>query len=287
VPYVYAYAVVNGDSIRSGLVDVLISSGFADPARFSVSATTLNFPGMQFDGLTDGIRVQPGDRFGNPVPPNTPVWFYTTHGVVQTENAYTDINGIINQNLYSNGQRPLLDATGNHRVPGMTDGFTFVKARTMGEAGQDIWDSVRVLWTGAPMTPFNDASLWVGVPAVDQPPHFWTVVGPANFAIPNGGGAGPWQFQIRDFWGNPLSAGTTITVTCELAKISTDADVKLPDTQAGANGTTANGITDFTVVIQDADNKDTDPPAATLLIVKVSHPIYGEISFVLASGTID
>jgi hypothetical protein len=109
VPYVRAYAVVNGVTIKSGLVDILVSSGFADPSRFSVAAEKLNFPGMQWDGLIDIIRVQPGDRFGNPVPQNTPVWFYCAHGVVQTENAYTDINGIINQNYYSNGTRPRVE----------------------------------------------------------------------------------------------------------------------------------------------------------------------------------
>jgi hypothetical protein len=293
VPYVYAYAVVNGITIKSGLVDVLISSGFADPSRFSVAAEKLNFPGMQWDGLIDIIRVQPGDRFGNPVPQNTPVWFYCAHGVVQTENAYTDINGIINQNYYSNGTRPRVEATGDHRFPGETDGFTYVKARTMGEAGQDIWDSLRVLWTGSPMYPFNSPG------ANPYSPLSWTVertnnlgvyqpvaVEPDTFTVQNGGGAGYWHFQIRDYWGNPLSENTTITVTCEGAKITGTKSIKLPDSQAGANGVPS-GMTDFYVGIIDADNKDTDPPFGTMLVVTVVHPVYGESSFILATGTID
>ena len=266
VPYLRAYAVVNGDTIKSGLIDILISSGFADPFRFSVSAKVLNFPGMQIDGLEDMIRVQPFDRFGNPVPQNTPVWFYCTHGGVQTEDAYTDLNGIVQQTHYSGGTRPITP----NNVPGFGDGFVFVKARTMGEAGQDIWDSVRVLWTGSPVSPFN-----------------WAFSGPDPFAVPHAGSAGPWTFQIRDAWGNPLSAGTTISVSA-LGTIVTMDPVTLPDTQAGANGAPAGGITNFSVMIFDTHKAaDTPEPKSTILTVKVVHPIYGQFSFVIASGTID
>jgi hypothetical protein len=294
VPYVLAYAIVNGDTIKSGLVQILVSSGFADPSRFSVAAEKLNFPGMQWDGLIDIIRVQPGDRFGNPVPQNTPVWFYCAHGVVQTENAYTDINGIINQNYYSNGTRPRAEATGDHRFPGETDGFTYVKARTMGEAGQDIWDSLRVLWTGSPFYPFNSPG------ANPYSPLSWTVSytdtngvttnlsGPNSPTVPHLGTGGSWHFQIRDYWGNPMSAGTAITVDGGSAvKVVGDISINLPDTQFGANGVTAWGITDFSVAINDA-HAPTDPPEkrSYILVVKVVHPIYGESDFILASGTV-
>jgi hypothetical protein len=258
VPYVRAYAIVNGDTIKSGLIDILVSSGFADPFRFSVSAVQLNFPGMQMDGLEDMIGIQAGDRFGNPVPENTPVWFYCTHGIVQTENAYTDIDGFIHQKYFSVGTRP---------VPPT---YAFVKARTMGESGLDIWDSVRVLWTGAPVDPYT-----------------WTVTGPDPFAVPHAGSAGPWTFEIRDAYGNPLSAGTTITVTAPGTIVDME-PLKLPDTQAGANGAFAGGITNFRVFIQDTHKaSDTPEPKNTTLRVTVVHPVYGQHSYILATGTID
>jgi len=140
----------------------------------------------------------------------------------------------------------------------------------MGEAGQDIWDSVRVLWTGSPVSPFN-----------------WAFSGPDPFAVPHAGSAGPWTFQIRDAWGNPLSAGTTISVSA-LGTIVTMDPVTLPDTQAGANGAPAGGITNFSVMIFDTHKAaDTPEPKSTILTVKVVHPIYGQFSFVIASGTID
>jgi hypothetical protein len=294
VPYVIAYAIVNGDTIKSGLVQILISSGFADPSRFSVSAEKLNFPGMQWDGLIDVVRVQPGDRFGNPVPQNTPVWFYCAHGVVQTENAYTDINGIILQNYYSNGTRPRVEATGDHRFPGETDGFTYVKARTMGEAGQNIWDSLRVLWTGSPIYPFNSpganpfsALSWT-VAYTDTLGVTTNLSGPNGPTVPHLGNGGSWHFQIRDYWGNPMSAGTMITVDGGTAVVSVgDVSVNIPDTQAGANGATAWGVTDFSVAINDAHGA-TDPSEkrSYILKVKIVHPIYGESDFILASGTV-
>ena len=268
VPYVVAYAVINGDTIKSGLVDILISTGFAVPSRFSVAAASINFPGMQWDGLIDIIRVQAGDQFGNPVPQNTPVWFSCTNGVVQTEAAYTDINGIINQNYYSEGQRPIVP----NNVPGQTNGFTFVKARTMGEGGTDIWDSVKVLWTGAPVDP-----------------NTRPVTGPNPFTVPHGGSAGPWTFQIRDAWGNPLSAGTTITVSADGTVADMD-PVTLPDTQVGANGAAASGITNFVVNIHDTEKStDTDNHnnISTTLRVTVVHQVYGTFTFVLASGVVD
>jgi hypothetical protein len=279
VPYIYAYAIVNGDTIKSGLVDILISSGFADPFRFSVSAKSINFPGMQMDGLEDVIRVQPFDRFGNPVPENTPVWFYCTHGGVQTENAYTDINGIIQQKHYSGGTRPIAP----NNTPGFSDGFMFVKARTMGESGLDIWDSVKVLWTGSPVSPFT----WT-VSYTDTNGVTTNLSGPNTPTIPHLGSGGIWHFQIRDFWNNPLSAGTTITVEGgEAVKTVGDVSINLPDTQVGANGVTAFGITDFTVGVNDTHSATELPEARSYILkVKVVHPVYGESGFILASGTV-
>jgi hypothetical protein len=293
VPYVIAYAIVNGDTIKSGLVQILISSGFADPSRFSVAAQKINFPGMQYDGLTNNIRVQPGDRFGNPVPENTPVWFYCAHGVVQTENAYTDINGIINQLYYSNGTRPYIGASGDTRFPGETDGFTYVKAKTMGEAGEDIWDSVKVLWTGSPVYPFNTAGnpynllTWT-VSYTDTLGVTTNLSAPNNSTIRHGGTGGTWHFQIRDYWGNPMSGGTTIVVSAgDAVEVVGDNNIKIPDTWAGANGTTAWGVTDFSVAANDK-HKITDNPEAKVYIleVKITHQVYGEFGFVLASGIV-
>jgi len=265
VPYVFAYGVVNGDTIKSGLIQIMICSGFPDPSRFSVSAKNINFPGMQMDGLKNVIRVQLGDRYGNPVPENTPAWFSCTHGVVQTADAYTNKDGIIEQVYFSNGTRP----EGANVVPGMPEGFAFVKVRTMGENGLDIIDSIPILWSGKPVV---------------------TVIsGPNPFTVPHTGSAGPWYFEVRDSWGNPLSAGTTIKIECEGAKVDMD-PVTLPDTHEGANWSHALGITDFSVSIHDPHGSNDNPyegGLSTTLRVRINHPVYGEFLVPIASGVID
>lgn len=275
-PYVFAYAIVNGDTIKSGLVDIIISSGFTDPARFSVSAHVINHPGLDMDGVEDVIRVQLADEYGNPVPEHTPAHFYCTHGVVQTEDAFTDINGVINQIHYSNGNRP---EGVNALPPG--EGFMYIKVRTMGELGLDIWDSVRVLWSGMPVSPF-DWTVYRDNPV--------TPVGmiPDTFTVQHGGSAGPWYFEIRDRLGNPLSGGTQITVSGGSAvNIIGDASIRLPDTQVGANNTYAGGITNFEVAVEDVHKiSDTPETRTSILKVFITHPIYGEFSFVLATGTV-
>jgi hypothetical protein len=277
VPYVYAYAVINGDTINSGLIDIIISSGFAVQERFSVSAKQLNFPGMQMDGLIDIIRVQLADEYGNPVPQHTPAHFYSTHGVVQTQEAYTDIDGIILQNHYSNGTRP----RGADVVPGYGDGFMFVTVQTMGEAGLDIRDSIQILWTGAPVNPYN----WTVYRDLPTTP---TALTPDTFTVQHGGFAGPWYFEIRDYWGNPLSGGTTFSVSGgEAVKVVGDISGRLPDTQDGANNTVAGGITNFVVAVEDAHSiTDTPETRSSILRVIVNHPIYGDYSFILATGTV-
>jgi hypothetical protein len=167
----------------------------------------------------------------------------------------------------------------------------------MGEAGQDIWDSLKVLWTGSPMYPFNTAgnpynllSWTVSYSYTDTNGVTTTtnLSGPNSPTVLHHGSGGFWHFQIRDYWGNPMSAGTIITVDGGGAvKTIGDLSTKLPDTWAGANGVTAWGVTDFTVGIYDA-HAATDPPEAKtyILTVKIVHPIYGESGFTLASGTV-
>ena len=50
---------------------------------------------------------------------------------------------------------------------------------------------------------------------------------------------------------------------------------------------TGEGITTFTVYIQDAAPGDTNPPESGEIDVTVNHPVYGVYTLVLATGTVD
>jgi hypothetical protein len=126
--------------------------------------------------------------------------------------------------------------------------------------------------------------LWTGIPVN---PLIYPHTGPDPFNIPHAGSAGPFTFEVRDAWGNPLSAGTKITVSAPHATASLD-PIELPDTQDGANGTAAPGITNFSVILYDP-HESTDPvePKDTYLQVIIDHPVYGKFSYILFSGTVD
>ncbi len=106
--------------------------------------------------------------------------------------------------------------------------------------------------------------------------------GPASFAIPNGGSAGPYTFTVLDRLGHPMSSGTGITVTADACTVNGDANISMPDTQVGGPG-----LTSFTVLLKDGDPTNTaTPPVPSVLTVTVTHPVYGTYKLVLASGTV-
>ena len=142
-------------------------------------------------------------------------------------------------------------------------GFSWVYARTLGENSAWVRDSVLMLWTGKPELTENAGN-------------------PTTFTVPNGGSVGPWMFSITDRYGHPMSAGTSITVACGDAKVEGNANVTLGDYLSGGSG-----ITDFTIVLSDSDPTDGKAPQPAILVVTVSHPVYGVRTWTLASGTTD
>ena len=163
-------------AIVSSPVRVIIAAGFADQAHFTIGVERFNFPALGIVGKRDAITVLVGDRYSNPVQPNTAVYFRTDAGVVQSS-VFTDADGQGTVDLIS----------GNPDPP---TGYHYVVARTIGEAGATVIDSARILWSGGSII---------------------SNVNPTTFNIPNGG-AQDFTFTVSDFLGHPLSEGTVISV---------------------------------------------------------------------------
>ncbi|MFI5251090.1 MAG: hypothetical protein ACHQQQ_01550 [Bacteroidota bacterium] len=183
--------------IVSTPVRILVHAGQPDSAHFSIGANPLNVAGLDINGKQSLIGILLGDKWSNPVPQGTAVYFSTSQGVVTTNSGFTDQNGMASVTLFS----------GN---PRSADGFGFVSARTVGANGADIHDSVRVLFSGAPV--------------IDS-----VRVTPSNVTDFN------VAFRVADRNKHPLAAGTTISITTSgNVTITTSAVIpsnQIPDTQ--------------------------------------------------------
>ena len=174
---VYATATIApGKTIKSSPVRLTISGGLPVDNRFSISRTVANIAGGVFDNLRATINVVVGDNQGNPVQAGTAVYFTTTGGIIQASTG-TDVDGIASVDLI----------TGNPRPP---NGIAVVTARTIGDSGAAIFRNISVVFSGptriiAPTTAFEISDS-----------------GEYSFA-----------YKVQDPNGNPLTAGTSISVT--------------------------------------------------------------------------
>ena len=248
--------VPTGQKITSLPVRLSINSGLPDQNHFTIGAQKLNFPGLNFNGLTDDITIQMGDQFGNPVQIGTVAYFTTNHGIIETQGSTSSSDGFISKNLFSANPRP----QGAFAIPA-GNGWSYVTVSTFGSAGNVVADSVRLLWTG--------------------PPVITRTSGISNFSVPKGGTVGPWTFTVTDVYNHPLSSGTSISASAVGGVVSGNAGVTLPDVQFGGAG-----ITSFTITLTNSDPATgVNPPSASQLIVTVTHPVYGTFSVILDSGT--
>jgi hypothetical protein len=115
--------------ITSLPVGVTIHGGLPDYDHFSIAPEDLNFPGYNIFGLTDPITTFVGDKYANPVRPETAVYFTTTGGIIQGS-ALTDESGI--------GVVDLISALPHPIHPTLGAGFATVTASTIDENSNNI-----------------------------------------------------------------------------------------------------------------------------------------------------
>jgi len=189
-------------TILSRPVGVTIHGGLPEINHFSISPAEHNFPGYDTYGVTDKIMVFVGDKYANPVKPQTAIYFTTTGGIIEGS-ALTDNQGIGSVNLISADPKPI--------DPTLGPGFGTITASTVDENNTTISKTTIVLFSGIPMLSIS----------------------PTTFNIPNGG-AQNFNYTLMDENGNPLAGGTSITVTVGGTNVAAEGDVAvtLPDTQS-------------------------------------------------------
>jgi hypothetical protein len=222
-----------GHTILSKPILLTIHGGFPNPEHFSIAVNTFNFEGYTINGVRNEITVILGDKFSNPVKPETPVYFNTTGGIIQGS-GFTNADGEVSVDLISGNPRP-------------ADGYATVRAHTFDENDNQLVEEALVLFSGPPSS--------------DN-----IVVSPYTFDIPDGGSQ-RFEMTITDVNGNPLPYNTSITVEPPNGMtVDGDVNITVPNTlHPGA------GITDFVFTARDSDNQS-DQSQEVSIVITVETP---------------
>lgn len=217
-----------GNLIQSRPVLISIFGGLPDLNHFDVASEFLNYPAYGLVGYVIPFTAYVGDKYSNPVRPNTTVYFSTTSGIIGGS-AQTEENGAATVEL-------ITQPFPNHSQWG--PGFFEVTASTIDENSDLIYThSIRLL---------------SGHPVLD--------ISPSTINIENGGSQ-VFIFYVGDINNNPLVKGTSISVSVEEGDITLfgDIDITLPDTQSRV-------YTQFTFTASDSEPGTTDPKNAVITI---------------------
>ena len=218
-----------GDKITSKPVGIAIHGGLPDITHFSVGTDQLNYAYYHILAGVVEVTSLVGDKYTNPVKPNTVVYFSSDAAVVQGS-GLTDNSGIAGVTLLSGNPLPN-DAT-------YGPAFFYIHAKTINEDEAPIETQTRVLFSGIPVLS----------------------VSPTSFDIDNGGSQS-FTYTVTDEFGNPLAPGNRYTVsvsTAGEATVAGDVSINMPDVQFGN--------TSFGFVLTDNNADEVNIAPATILI---------------------
>jgi hypothetical protein len=219
------------ETIRSKPVLIAIHGGLPDLGHFGVASDRLNYPAWGVIGYDIDFTAYVGDKFSNPVRPQTAVYFETTSGIIEGSELTTDI-GTATVKLLS---QPFPNyISGIYNRPG----FFKVTARTANEDYQPIETATVRLQSGQSII---------------------SNVTPQTFDIANGG-AQSFAFYVADINDNPIASGNTISVEVTSGDISVagDVSINMPDTQFG------NKQYYFTIADKDSDEEKIQTSSVTI-----------------------
>lgn len=199
-------ASIASTTIASAPVPIAIHGGLPDLGHFAVVPNRLNFAGFNIFGLENTITAFVGDRYSNPVPPRTVVYFQTTGGIIEGS-AITDELGRAAVTLLSTYALP--QGIPGALFPFNQPGFARVIAQTVDEKQQKITTSAVVLFSGITQ---------IGIT-------------PTTFSIPPLRSQA-FQYTVSDQNGNPLVAGTNISVATDEGEVAGTTGLTLEDTQS-------------------------------------------------------
>ncbi|MCX6121976.1 MAG: Ig-like domain-containing protein [Ignavibacteriales bacterium] len=196
VMQVVATTTINSTTITSAPVPLTIASGLADPAHFTLWTDKLNWTGI---GVQIGtVFVQMGDKYGNPVQPNTALYF-TINGGIIASSGFTDALGHASASVFGGNPNPGIDT---------------ITVSTLGQGGVTITQKVTTVYSGVPIVRVDNTNLG-------------TISVGSSLLV---------NYAVADANRNPLASGNTIGVTVSgtagaLAQLSGDISVTTTDTK--------------------------------------------------------
>ena len=251
-------ATLRSNPTLTATAQLSVTSGPPDQDSFSLAAVTLNSESYNHDGVSVPITVRLGDHFNNPPPAGTVVLFTTNAGVIGGSGV-TDANGTVTVNwvsgeprtddgrfvimAYATGEESFTDYNGN----GLADAGEFTDT---GSAFRDD-DADGVRDALEPYTPFTSGdpystgdTLYNGMyqgaafTAAPRSKHIFRNIelvmstdaanittSPASLAAP-----GSLEITVSDLNGNPMAAGTTVTVTVPFGTTTGSTSYTFPNT---------------------------------------------------------
>jgi hypothetical protein len=201
VAQVIAETAVNGTTINSKPIAVAIEAGLPVQNNFTFKVGDGTQNMVAESGNKTNLIIYAGDKHGNPVPEGTPISLTTDKGIV-TANTTTDVNG---------------EATASYTASG-SSGMATITAETSDMNEQAVTDNVQIMLSGSPQIsnlPTNPIDL-------------------TNFSSQT------INYTVTDGSGNPLVAGTNVTVSVDNSKLSLigDIDVIIEEATTAGSGTT-------------------------------------------------
>jgi hypothetical protein len=282
-------AVIHGTTLTSTSDRLTISTGIPTQRAFSLSATTLNIEGWNWDGITSVITARLADRFLNPVPDGTVVNFTASGGHVEAScqtgvstPAYTPLHGSGECGVYFTSASPRPRTTDS--IPSAMNGRVVVLAYALGEesfvdANSNGRFELTETWTDLP-EPFvdynEDGIRNNSEPFIDTNSNgtYTAADGVFNGVLRDASIVGPNQIHVRQ--------SLTIILSGSTAVISATPD---PVTLAPCSTGTPFTNTPVTVNVSVADeNGNIMPAGTTISVAKTNGTITSPSSFTVGNA---
>jgi len=183
---------------------------FAEALNTDVSRTT--------------VSVIVADRYSNPVPEGTAVYFSSTGGVIDTKTGFTDSKGIATVTLYAGNPFPTVTNSSQIENPNASLGgpakFTVPLLDYDGDGQKNNGIATITAYTQGIDQQGRQVTVWNHIPIVFTKWITTFTVEPAKTSLLNGQ-ATDITITVHDVNKNPVVPGTELSISSELGALST------------------------------------------------------------------